>query len=438
MKAKQVRDTLLKEIRTVCKSIEQFCVSPGKDFVRNRKMPIEKLILTIIGMGNRNITNELLDFYDTSPDTPTASAFVQQRDKLKPEALETIFKSFSIKLLASSVKQMSILAVDGSDVQIATNPADTESYFTGMNGQHPYNLLHLNALYDLNQNIYLDSVIQKKHNYNEHLALISMVDRSTIPKALLIADRGYESYNNMAHIQEKGWFFLIRIKDGIHGIKDGLDLPTTDTYDVEFNLKLTKKNTKETKELFKDKNHYKYISHTTPLDYLPPKSRKADPLVFYKIGFRVVRFPISSNDYETVITNLDSNDYPPSEIKRLYAARWGIESSFRALKYTLGMVNFHSKKVACILQEIYAHLIMYNFAETVTSQVSIRKKQRKHTYKANFTVAVHMCRLYYRRKTTLQVLETVISKNLLPIRPDRSRERKFAPRVFRGFLYRVA
>lgn len=296
MKAKQVRDVLLKEIRTVCKSIEQFCVSPGKDFVRSRKIPIEKLILTIIGMGSKNITNELLDFYDTSPDTPTASAFVQQRDKLKPEALETIFKSFSIQLLASSVEQMPILAVDGSDVQIATNPADTESYFTGINSQHPYNLLHLNALYDLNQNIYLDSVIQKKHNYNEHLALVSIVDRSTIPKALVIADRGYESYNNMAHIQEKGWFFLIRIKDGIHGIKDGLDLPTTDTYDVEFKLKLPKKNTKETKELFKDKNHYKYISHKTPLDYLPPKSRKADPLVFYKIGFRVVRFPISSND----------------------------------------------------------------------------------------------------------------------------------------------
>ena len=41
-----------------------------------------------------------------------------------------------------------------------------------------------------------------------------MVDRSNIPQALVIADRGYESYNNMAHIQEKGWFFLIRIKDG--------------------------------------------------------------------------------------------------------------------------------------------------------------------------------------------------------------------------------
>jgi len=38
------------------------------------------------------------------------------------------------------------------------------------------------------------------------------------------------------------------------------------------------------------------------------------------------------------------------------------------------MLDFHSKKTACIKQEIYSHLIMYNFAEKVTSQVSIRKK----------------------------------------------------------------
>lgn len=48
-----------------------------------------------------------------------------------------------------------------------------------------------------------------------------MVDRSNIPKVLVIADRGYESFNSMAHIQEKGWLFLIRVKDGISGIKNG-------------------------------------------------------------------------------------------------------------------------------------------------------------------------------------------------------------------------
>ncbi len=59
-----------------------------------------------------------------------------------------------------------------------------------MNGSTPYNILHLDALYDL----------------------LQMVDRSLVEKAIIIADRGYESYNLMAQIQEKGWKFLIIIQ----------------------------------------------------------------------------------------------------------------------------------------------------------------------------------------------------------------------------------
>lgn len=92
----------------------------------------------------------------------------------------------------------------------------------------------------------------------------------------------------------------------------------------------------------------------------------------------------------------------------------------------------------CIQQEIYAHLIMYNFAEMITSHVVIDKKQRKHTYKANFSIATHMCRLFYHGKTTPPDLEAIIAKNLIPISPDRHRERKLTPKTYHGFLYRVA
>lgn len=95
--------------------------------------------------------------------------------------------------------------------------------------------------------------------------------------------------------------------------------------------------------------------------------------------------------YETVLTNLSTEKYPPKKLKELYAVRWGIKTSFRELKYTIGLLDFHSKKLMCIHQEIYAHLIMYNFAEMITSHVVIEKKQRKYTYKANFSVAAHMC-----------------------------------------------
>lgn len=175
------------------------------------------------------------------------------------------------------------------------------------------------------------------------------------------------------------------------------------------------------------------------LSYIPMLAfTRSDPAEFYTLDFRIVRFKVTDQLYETVITNLDEDAYPPNKLKELYALRWGIETSFRDIKYTIGMLNFHSKKVMCIHQEIYAHLIMYNFAEMITSHVVIENKQRKYTYKANFSVAAHMCRLFYQGKTTSPNLETIISRNIIPVRPDRHRKRKLTVKVFHGFLYRVA
>lgn len=236
-----------------------------------------------------------------------------------------------------------------------------------------------------------------------------MVDRSDIKNALVIADRGYESYNNMAHIQEKGWKFLIRVKDGNFGIKSCLDLPQEQAYDVEINLKLTRKQTKEVKTLLKDRNHYRYIAVSSPFDYLPSKSRKSDALLFYELRFRVVCFRIGDGTFETVLTNLDGQTYPLQKLKELYTDRWGIEAMFRDLKYTFGMLHFHSNKVMCIQQEIYAHLIMYNFSEMITSHVVINKKR-----------------------------EDIISRNVIPVRPNRHRIRKNIDKSFKGFLCRIA
>ena len=439
MKPNYLKKLLLSEIEDVSKNADIFSVNPGKNFVRKRKLPFATVVKMIIGMESKCLTNELIDAFDTNCHLPSASAFVQQRSKINPEAFKTIFDGFTSRIIDEKPCDLRMLAVDGSDIQIATNPNDLSSYHPGSNGQKPYNLLHLNALYDLNQHIYTDAIIQGRMDLNEHNALQAMIDRSTIDKALVIADRGYESYNNMAHIQEKGWFFLIRIKDGKVGIKNGLELPNKPEFDIDINLKLTRKQSNEMKNLFKtDRNHYKFIPHTTDFDYLPLKQRKHDETMFFELKFRIVRFKVTEDLYETVLTNLETSEYPPEKLKSLYASRWGIETSFRDLKYTIGMLDFHSKKVMCIHQEIYAHLIMYNFAEMITSHVVIKKKQRKYIYRANFSIAVHMCRLFYHEKTTSPNLETIIARNIIPIRLDRHRERKLTAKVFHGFLYRVA
>lgn len=93
---------------------------------------------------------------------------------------------------------------------------------------------------------------------------------------------------------------------------------------------------------------------------------------------RIVRIQLNTGEYETIATSLDREKFPPERIKDLYHKRWGIETSFRELKYSIGVTNFHAKKQKSVLQEIFARLIMYNFCERITLHVVIENdKGRK-------------------------------------------------------------
>ncbi|WP_092560792.1 transposase [Anaeromicropila populeti] len=102
------------------------------------------------------------------------------------------------------------------------------------------------------------------------------------------------------------------------------------------------------------------------------------------MSFRIVRFPISDSTYKCIVTNLPRDEFPPQRIKKLYYSRWGIESSFRKLKYTIGLCNFHSYKPEYIEQEIWAKLIAYNITEVMINHTVLEKHDTKHEYKVNF------------------------------------------------------
>ena len=64
----------------------------------------------------------------------------------------------------------------------------------------------------------------------------------------------------------------------------------------------------------------------------------------YYLSFRVVRFKLTQDSYEVLLTNLSEDEFSVVDLKELYAMRWGIETSFRDLKYSLALSYFHSKK----------------------------------------------------------------------------------------------
>ena len=435
-----VKEKLNLAISQLCRTSWMFVKDPNRDFTRERKLPLREVISVLLCMEGGSLTGELLRYFGCSQHTASSSAFIQQRQKMNEFALPSLFDTFVKNTDKPHLyKGYRLFAADGSDVQTPTNPKEKDSFFPGASGKKSFNLLHLDAPYDLLGHTYIDAEVSGKRNFDENGVLCKMVDRSRIENALIIADRGYESYNLFAHIQEKGWKYLIRIKD-IHssGIAAGLALPESDEFDTWFHFHFTKRQTAESKQLLKDKQKYKLLSATTTFDYLPETSRKHDALSLYYLPFRIVRFKISDFSYETVITNLDETAFPPDELKRLYGMRWGIETSFRELKYTVGLLHFHAKKVENITQEIFARLIMYNFAELITSHVVIQKPNRKHPYKANFSVAVQACRQFLLGNISPPDVEATISKNVSVTRPGRSNPRNMVVKHAVSFLYRVA
>ena len=429
-RCKYIRNSLLSAITKVASDPDNCVARPGRDFTRNRKLPLSTMLQMLIGMGGGSLMKELHEWFGLSAHTASISAFVQQRNKIKPEALECVFHHFlNTVSLPGAYHGYRLLAVDGSDLRLPTNSNDSFSLIQNEEGGKHYNLVHLNAMYDLVNHTYVDAAIQPKKGMNEHAALVSMVDRSKLPgNVIALMDRGYESFNNIAHFQEKDWKYIIRAKDS-YGIITKLEVPNAPEFDVDIVLTLTRRQTKETLELLeKFPTQYRWIQPHTTFDYIKPKESK-----FYDLKFRAVRFQISEEIYETVYTNLSAKEFPVVKIKELYYRRWGIETSFRELKYAIGLASLHGKKKEFMLQEVFARLVLYNYTSLIAHCVEIPEGKR-----VNISVAAYFCRQFLRRKIAPSLVLENIIKHLSPIRPGRQFQRYQNLISPIGFQYRIS
>ncbi|MDB6226786.1 transposase [Lactobacillus amylovorus] len=86
---------------------------------------------------------------------------------------------------------------------------------------------------------------------------------------------------------------------------------------------------------------------------------------------RIIDPDTGKDEWQVLLTNLNHQEFPLPRMKKLYHLRWGIESSFRKLKYDLGCIQFHSKQDNFIEMEIYAHMIMFNTVSQINAQAYV-------------------------------------------------------------------
>lgn len=435
-----IKNKLDRCIDELAESLDKYVVQPGKDFSRNRKLGFVDTVKLLLTMKGNTLRAELYEFLKRTGIRLTPSALVQQRSKIKSNAFEELFHSFNrVCTDNKTFRGYRLLAMDGTDINIYFDPTSC-TYVTSYDGHKGHNQYHLNGLYDLKNNVYLDCLLQPRPNMDEKDALIRILENMRIDeKVIMEFDRGFESQNCIAHLNETPNIeYIMRVRQGKSCMSEIANLPMCEL-DKDISYTITTTQTKEDKE-----KGYRLIQTKSKKGKVnnPKTTRRWDFGSPYLLEFRVVRFKLSTGEYETIVTSLDRKEFPSHVIKQLYNMRWGIETSFRELKYSIGLVNLHSKKDELIRQEIFAGLIMYNFCERIAMSVVIEQKtSNTYIYQVHFTMAIRICLDFfaYGSKYHLDVVDE-IKRHILPIIPGRRRLSNciVRPKQSISFLYRVA
>jgi len=316
-----VKAVLTGIVASMAKKSDSFVKNPGSDFTRSSRLNFENTVNLILSMGGQSISQELVDFFlMVAPEVPTASAFVQQRAKILPEAFQHIFNQLNAAFpagLADPASGLLLVACDGTDVSFAGSREDKE-YFSnpGLSAKSCCSV-HVNALYNLDSRRYLDALVQPCHCKDEFRVLCDMVNRfpaESALSALFIADRGFASFNVYAHVIEKGSFFLIRSKDaGAKGLVGRLSLPQTGEFDTVVPFNLVRRNTKAFREL---PGVTRFIGKKVSFD-----SVEYEPDDVYRMELRIARFRLPGGGHACVVTNLPADRFSPGELRRIYGRR---------------------------------------------------------------------------------------------------------------------
>jgi len=426
MKPSYVKNSLLSVIEEARANSSEYVNNPGRDMTRSRKCDFKDTILTILHFSSYAVNRELSSFFGLIPEKlPSGSAFSQQRNKYNEKLFPYLFSSFNAKFpFTKTYRDLHLLACDGTDLNLPTCSSDQKYFVRFARSDGGYYQAHINAFFDLCEGRYTDFVIQPRPDMDERAAFCEMAKRCPMDKTLFIADRGYPSLNVIAHMFSKSSYFLFRIKDPL---KDHTmfryvipeDEKQKGEFDIDVCIGVTRSNKNQYK---KHPERYKIARKNRRFDFIDPDNKTT----VLDCSFWIVSILIPGTGYEYLITNLPRDTFPSKEIQKLYGMRWGIETSFRSLKYAVDLSHLHSVKRSLIIQEIIAKFIMYNLTALLIACGAAKLKlnsKNKWRYKISFADAASVSRFVLKESPPDKTIIALLLRHLTQIKPDQHHPR---------------
>ena len=421
-----------------------------QDFTRKRKLPFKTVIGLVLQGGKQPLQARVNEFFkalgdggvrgggggsngneeEEEPNTVTASAFYQARQKILPECFRALNKeivgyfydhyprscsSHNTGLLLKTWQGHRVLAIDGSCLNLPDTDELRQAYSVQGNQYRDATCVQalVSCLYDvLNEvpiNVGLGTIqAEKNFIFEEHARFWDLQQPDVV-----VYDRLYVDYSVLSFHSMSGTFFVVRCPRA-STFKAVSEFLQSDQTDRAVALHVTRRQ--------KD-----FVT----THGLPPS-----------VVVRLVKIPLSDGTCEVLMTSLlDRTRYPPEALRWLYQQRWGVETYFDRLKNLLEVERFSSTKRWGILQDFYA-LILFTSLESVLCKevdaklaVASHDKGLKYVYKVNKSVSYHALSLFLielfqdhqQRQAISRVLESLFHffrQKPLPIRPGRRYPRR--------------
>ena len=413
-----------------------------KSFTRKTKMNFADMTLFMMNMVSKTMQREINDFIKNVKKKEMSyskSAVSKARVKISPELFKELNDGFVQDIYEDKeevklYRGFRIFGVDGSRLELPnmTIPKDKKQSETlkeiygqvsDHNGKYAV-MPRVSIMHDLENNIVVDGILNSLHASEgfmaiEHLEHLLKLNKNIKQeyKDLVIYDRGYPSMGLIAYHYKNNIDFIMRVNSKSFGAVQQF------------------KRSKKSDEIIELEVTHSILSNMSKETHHPKIKQLRN-----KLKVRAIKVVLANGEIEVLLTSLLSQDeFKTKDFKEFYFKRWGVEISYDILKNIFNIENFTGLTQIAINQDFFATILTNNICALVMSdvmeeKVSIynNKKERKYLYQLNrnFSIGcmkdtlVSMLMKNARIEKIYQLIEDEIISNLVPIKPDRSFDRK--------------
>ncbi len=284
----------------------------------------------------------------------TDGAYCQARARIPLEVFESLFRRMTERLLRSTDVALDrwhghrVFFIDGSSCSMPDTP-ELQATFgqpTGQLGGCGFPMASLLGLFH-RSGLLVKMLVNPL--YTSETRIASQLFSSLLPDDVIVGDRAYSSYMNLAKA----------LRHGVHAVfREHARRPV----DFRRGRRLGYNDRIIVREKPVRCPRWMTVSE---FEQLP------DQLTLRQLRYKIIANGYRSRTVVLVTTLLDADTYPLTDIAGLYGERWEVETCYRHLKQTMCMDMLSCKTADGVRKELSIYGVAYNLARSIMVQAGI-------------------------------------------------------------------